>query len=87
MKEKEKYEMAEKRARDIKGFYIHLAVYCAVIAILTVVNFVIMRIGGYTFYWFLFPLGGWGFGLFWHAMAVFVFEKKNMMEALSEGHD
>jgi len=87
MKKQEKYELAEKRARDIKGFYIHLTVYCVVIVILTVVNFVTMRIGGYTFYWFLFPLGGWGFGLFWHAMAVFVFEKKNMMEALSEGHD
>ena len=82
MKEKEKYKIAERRTRDIKEFYIHLAVYCVVIVILAVVNIVTMRIGDYTFYWFLFPLGGWGFGLFWHAMAVFVFEKKKILKLM-----
>lgn len=72
MKE-DKLQIARKRVKDIKGFYVHLIVYCAVIAILAIINLVTMRVAGYTFYWFLFPLGAWGFGLFWHAMGVFVF--------------
>lgn len=71
--ESKNYKKVKKRAKEIKGFYSHLIVYFVVIAILAVINIVTMRIGDYTFYWFLFPLGGWGFGLFWHAMAVFVF--------------
>ena len=73
MKE-DKLEIARKRVKDLKGFYAHLIVYCVVIVILAIINIVSMRVGGYTFYWFLFPLGGWGFGLFWHAMGVFVFD-------------
>jgi hypothetical protein len=53
-----------------------------VIVALAIVNIVTMQIGNYTYYWFLFPLGGWGFGLFWHAMAVFVFEKRKIQELM-----
>jgi len=73
--EDEKYKKAKARVKEIKEFYTHLIVYCSVIAILAVINFVTMSVSGYKFYWFLFPLAGWGFGLFWHAMGVFVFSK------------
>lgn len=90
--EEDKIKIAEKRVKDLKGFYAHLIVYCVVIVILAIINLVTMRIGGYTFYWFLFPLGGWGFGLFWHAMGVFVFgsvkkgswEKKKIEEVMKQ---
>jgi hypothetical protein len=55
---------ADEKAR---GFLIHLFVYIAVNAMLFAVNLL------YTpdFYWFLFPLFGWGVGLLAHGIAVF----------------
>jgi 2TM domain len=54
----------DKRKR---GFFIHLFVYLAVNALLIVVNLL------YTpdYYWFLFPLVGWGLMLAAHAYATF----------------
>ena len=43
---------------------------------LTIINLVTQINDPDKFYWFLFPLGFWGFGLFWHAMGVFVFSRK-----------
>ncbi len=51
----------------------HLIVYVIVIIVLMTINLITMKVSGYRFYWFLFPLGGWGFGIFWHAMGIFVF--------------
>jgi len=51
-------------------------VYVVVIVTLMVINLVTMRGDAYRFYWFFFPAGFWGFGLFWHAMGIFVFSKK-----------
>jgi hypothetical protein len=49
------------------GFLIHLFVYLAVNALLIVVN--LLYSPGY--YWFLFPLVGWGVALAAHAYAAF----------------
>ena len=67
----EKYEKAKKRVEEIKGFYSHLIVY-------VVVNIGLFFLNLFTspgFWWFYWPLLGWGIGLFFHAMGVFVFSK------------
>jgi len=75
-KNEEKYEKARKRVEEIKGFYSHLITFGVVITALIIINLVTQINDSDRFYWFLFPLGFWGFGLFWHAMSVFVFSKK-----------
>jgi len=67
----EKYEKAKKRVEEIKGFYSHLIVYLCVNVALLIINLVTSS-GTLWFYW---PLLGWGIGLFFHGMGVFVFSK------------
>lgn len=68
MKEKvkndEAYRVARKRVEIIKGFYAHLIVYVVVNAVLVAINLLVTP----RFLWFLFPLFGWGIGLFFHAI-------------------
>ena len=70
MTEDQIYEQAKKRVEARKAFFTHLAVY-------VVVNFMLVMIwafasgGGYP--WFIFPLGGWGIGLLFHALGTFFF--------------
>jgi len=63
----ESYQKAIKKVNDIKGFYSHLFVYIFVMFILTIVNI------KYTpeHYWFIYPLTGWGLGVFGHGLGVF----------------
>ena len=67
----EKYEKAKKRVEEIKGFYSHLIVYVVVNIVLFIINLVSSP-GVWWFYW---PLLGWGIGVFFHAMGVFVFSR------------
>jgi len=67
----EKYEKAKKRVEEIKGFYSHLIVYVSVNIVLLIINLVTSP-GSLWFFW---PLLGWGIGVFFHAMGVFVFSK------------
>lgn len=53
-------ELATTLART--GFRVHATVYAVVISTLTLVNLLVVP----QFYWFEFPLLGWGFGLFMH---------------------
>lgn len=71
-----KYEAAKKRVEEIKAFYTHLIVYIIVIGALTIINLVTQLGDPDKNLWFLYPLGFWGFGLFWHGMGTFVFTKK-----------
>ena len=57
----------------MRGFFIHLFVYVAVNALLIVVNLMYMP----TYYWFLFPLIGWGLLLLAHAYATFYRKRGN----------
>ncbi len=57
---------AERRLRQEKGFYVHLAVYASVNALLIFINF---RAGAP--WWFFWPALGWGIGLAAHAFSVF----------------
>ncbi len=67
----EKYEKAKKRVEEIKGFYSHLIVYIVVNILLFIINLV----SSPGIWWFYWPLLGWGIGVFFHAMGVFVFSR------------
>ena len=51
----------------VRGFFLHLFVYVAVNTLLIIVNLLYMP----TYYWFLFPLIGWGLLVLAHAYIVF----------------
>lgn len=60
------YRLARKKARELKGFYIHLVVYCTVIPILIAVNLLFVP----DYYWFPFSMVGWGIGVLFHWMEI-----------------
>ncbi len=66
--ENDAYERAKKRVEEKMGFFSHLAVYLIVNAILLAIN-LSQSPGEYWFYW---PLLGWGIGVFFHGMGIFV---------------
>ena len=66
----QRYYKAQKRVKDIKGFYIHLTIYCLVIPVIIYVNLKYVP----HFHWFWFSLLGWGMGLFFHWLGVFGFK-------------
>ena len=63
------YKQAKERLEAKYGFYGHLSVYLAVNALLIVINLV--NYSGQ--FWFIYPLLGWGIGVFFHAVGTFVF--------------
>ena len=76
MTEEEIYQQAKKRVEEKKGFFSHLAVY-------VVVNVVLVLIWAFTsrgYPWFVWPLGGWGVGLVFHFLSVFLFSKETGWE-------
>lgn len=73
MSEEELYRLASKRVEEKKGFYTHLAFYIAVNILL-----VIIWAAGAGFPWFVFPLAGWGIGILFHFLGVFVFSGRLM---------
>ena len=63
------YSIAKRRLMAKMSFLIHLAVYM-------LVNFFLIYINLETssaYFWFKWPMLGWGIGLFFHALAVFLF--------------
>ncbi len=77
MSEDELYREARKRVEEKKGFFIHLTFYI-------IVNVTLVLIWAFTsgggFPWFVFPLGGWGIGILFHFLGVFVFSGKTEWE-------
>ena len=69
MESQEAYQKAKKRVEAKIGFYIHLAVYVGVNILLILINFLTSS----QYLWFKWPLIGWGVGVFFHALGVFVF--------------
>jgi fatty acid desaturase len=76
MSEEEIYRQAMKRVEEKKGFYVHFAVYIIVNIILVI----IWAATGAGYPWFLFPLGGWGIGILFHFLGVFVFSRQTDWE-------
>ena len=61
------YKKATERVKELKGFYANLTSYCLVIPFLVFVNL-------YTspeYYWFWWPMLGWGIGVGSHALQTF----------------
>ncbi|TET67534.1 MAG: 2TM domain-containing protein [Dehalococcoidia bacterium] len=76
MSEEELYREARKRVEEKKGFFMHLAVYICVNIFLVI----IWAATGDGFPWFVFPLGGWGIGILFHFLGVFVFTQQTEWE-------
>jgi len=69
MEREETYKRAKRRVEAKIGFYIHLAVYIGVNILLLIINLTTSP----QYLWFIWPLLGWGIGLFFHGLSVFVF--------------
>ncbi|QDV52840.1 2TM domain-containing protein [Gimesia fumaroli] len=61
------YEQAKSRVEKKIGFMIHVGVYVVVNAGLITLNLTRSP----EKYWFIWPLGGWGIGLAFHAFKAF----------------
>ena len=66
MEEHEKLELAKRRVRAMTGFYIHLAVFLAVLILLFVINVAASKV-----WWVHWVLLGWGVFVVAHAVTVF----------------
>jgi hypothetical protein len=82
-----RYLQARKRVEDLKGFYVHLAIYVVVNAGLFLINWLTTDT-----WWVVWPLIGWGIGLAAHAVSVFIengrlaqnWEARKMRQLLDE---
>lgn len=89
VKNEEAYKRAKKRVEELKGFYAHLIIYVVVNGVLVLINLWTSP----RFLWFLFPLIGWGIGLFFHAVFGFglfgiftkEWEEKKIKEYMDKG--
>lgn len=59
--------LALAHVRKVKGFYVHLIQFVVVMAVLVAINLVATP----RYWWFVWPLLGWGMGLVAHAASVF----------------
>lgn len=73
MKSEKAYQQAQKKAKDKVGFYYHLFVFVAVIALLTVINLTTNA----EYFWVKWPLMGWGIGLLFHGLNTFIFSENS----------
>ncbi|MBN9387685.1 MAG: 2TM domain-containing protein [Chloroflexi bacterium] len=68
------YRQAERRVKAKMGFYWHLASYVLVNGFLITIYLLTSWADNGLYYpWFIWPLLGWGIGLFFNFLAVFVF--------------
>ena len=73
MTDQEAYAKAKKRVEAKMGFFIHLTVYIAVSVLLAIIN---LSSSSDT-HWFPWPILGWGIGVIFHFLGVFVFSGKS----------
>ena len=69
MENNEAYRRAKKKLEAKRGFYMHLFVFIGVNILLVIINLLTSP----QYIWFMWPLVGWGIGVFFHALGVFVF--------------
>jgi len=77
MSEEDIYKKARERVEEKKGFFIHFSIYI-IVNIMLVLIWAFASSGGYP--WFVFPLGGWGIGIIFHFLGVFVFSRQSNWE-------
>jgi hypothetical protein len=76
------YQRAERRVKAKLGFYWHLASYVIVNGLLIAIYLLTGPIPGfYSYPWFVWPMFGWGIGLLFHFLGVFVFSGHNNEDA------
>jgi hypothetical protein len=63
-------EIANRKAQEKVDFLGHLLVYIVVNLFLFAINF----FSSFGRWWFVWPLFGWGIGLFFHGLGVFVLD-------------
>ncbi len=66
-------ERAAKRVRELRDFYVHLAVYLVVNTGLVIIDLV----QGDGLQWAQWVILGWGIGLVAHGVSVFIFESRS----------
>jgi len=76
MEDQEAYQRAKMKVEARIGFYVHLAVYVGVSTLLVIINL----IASSQHLWFQWPLLGWGIGLFFHGLGVFVFSGRSPLK-------
>jgi hypothetical protein len=76
MENQDAYQRAKKRVEAKIGFYVHLAVYVIVNILLMIINLTTSR----QYLWFQWPLIGWGIGLLFHGLGVFVFSGRSPLK-------
>ena len=72
MHNQEAYQQAKNRLQIKLGFRNHLAVYIAVILLLTIIN--VSTTNDYL--WVKWPILGWGIGVLFHGLNVYVFPER-----------
>lgn len=81
MTSSEIHEKARARAEAKYGFFVHAAVFTAVMVLLAIINLV----NAPENLWFLWPLFAWGFALALHGVRVFLLaDRSTMIDALTE---
>lgn len=76
MADNERYEQARRRVEAKIGFFTHLGVYVVVNALLIIINLQ----NSPDQLWFYWPLLGWGIGIAFHALGVFVFFRGSVLK-------
>ncbi|QCX53180.1 2TM domain-containing protein [Elizabethkingia sp. JS20170427COW] len=81
------YQKAVKRVKEIKDFYSNLISYCCVIPFLIAINLLFSP----GFYWFMFPMLGWGLGVAIHGFSTFGigknWEEKKIRKLMKKGEN
>jgi hypothetical protein len=67
MRTDERYQRAKARVDQLRGFYIHAAIYVAVNILVIAINL----LASPAVLWFYWPMVGWGIGLAAHAAVVY----------------
>lgn len=60
------YTRAVEHVKMLKDFYIHLGIYLFAVPV-----FILLNVLSTSFPWALFPIAGWGLGVFFHAASIF----------------
>ncbi|MCP4632514.1 MAG: 2TM domain-containing protein [candidate division Zixibacteria bacterium] len=69
MENQEAYQRAKERVEAKIGFYTHLSAYIVISIFLIIINYSTSS----QYLWFKWPLIGWGIGVLFHGLGVFVF--------------
>ena len=81
MSEEEVYEVAKKRVKAKRDFYTHLGVY-VVVNIMLVIIWAFPAGRGYPWFWWV--IGGWGIGVLFNFLDVFVWQRRGDKGAIEK---